>query len=157
MPSCVSRLSLSQRLAVDERHHVVEKTVVLARIEQGKNVRVLEVGGGLDLLEESLGAEDGSELRPQHFDGDRAVVLQIVSEVDVRHAAFAQVAFNLVAVSEGGREPGGDLGHGAKMGRLSEFSEVQCPGGPRTECGRTRFVDLADDYGVRGLTPRRID
>ena len=27
-----------------------------------------------------------------------------------RHAAFAKVAFDPVAVSEGGREPGGDLG-----------------------------------------------
>ncbi len=31
---------------------------------------------------------------------------------DRRHAAFAEVAFDPVAVGEGGGEPGGDLGHG---------------------------------------------
>ncbi len=38
------------------------------------------------------------------------IVLEVFGEVHRGHAAFAEVAFDLVAVSEGGREPGGDLG-----------------------------------------------
>ena len=87
-------------------------------------MRVLEIGGRLDFLHEPLGPEDGGELRPRDLHRDLAVVLQIVGEADVRHATFAQVAFDLVAVGEGGREPGGDLGHGAKMDRLWGFGEV---------------------------------
>ncbi len=54
----------------------------------------------------------------QDFDGDLAVVLDVVGQIDVCHAAFAQVALDPVAVGQGGGEPGGDLGQGAKMARL---------------------------------------
>ena len=67
----------------------------------------MEIGGGLDLLNEPLGAKDRGKLRPQHFDGDLAVVLEVVGQIDVCHAAFAQVPLDLVAVGEGGREAGG--------------------------------------------------
>ena len=53
----------AQRLAFDERHHVEEQPVGLARVEQRQQVRVLEVGRDLDLGEESLDAEDRAELR----------------------------------------------------------------------------------------------
>ena len=39
------------------------------------------------------------------------VVLQILSEVDGRHATGADLFLDGVAVGEGGREPGGELGH----------------------------------------------
>jgi len=52
------------------------------------------------------------------------IVLQVLSQVHRRHAAFAQVALDPVAVGQGGREPGGDLGHGAKMDCLWGFGEV---------------------------------
>ena len=44
-----------------------------------------------------------------------ALVHQTSNPVDVRHATFAQVAFDFVAVGQGGREPFGDLRHGAKL------------------------------------------
>ena len=34
---------------------------------------------------------------------------EVLGEVDGRHPAFAEVAFDLVAVREGGRESGGDV------------------------------------------------
>ena len=39
-------------------------------------------------------------------------MFEVLSKVDGRHATLAEVAFELVAISEGGREPGGDFGHG---------------------------------------------
>ncbi len=73
---------------------------------------MLEIGGYFDLLDEPLGADHRGEFGAQHLDGDLALVLQVLGEIHGRHAAFAEVAFDLVAVGEGGREPGGDLGHG---------------------------------------------
>ncbi len=64
-------------------------------------------------MHEPLGPEHRCEFRAQYLDRDLAFVLEILSEVDGRHAAFAQAAFDLVAIGEGGREAFGDLGHGA--------------------------------------------
>jgi hypothetical protein len=38
-------------------------------------------------------------------------LLEVLGEVDGRHAAFAEVAFDPVAVREGGREAFSDVGH----------------------------------------------
>ena len=55
-----------------------------------------------------------------------AMVLEILGQVYGRHATSAKRALDLVAVGEGGGEPGGDLGHGTKMGRVVGFGEVSC-------------------------------
>ena len=39
---------------------------------------MLEVGGGPDLREEAIGADDGSELGPEDLDGDGTIVLEVV-------------------------------------------------------------------------------
>ena len=44
---------------------------------------MLEPGGDPDLAQEALGAERGAELGVQDLERDRAVVLEIVGEVDV--------------------------------------------------------------------------
>ncbi len=56
----------------------------------------------VNLLHEPLGSKHGGESGAQYFDCDLALVLQVLREVDRRHAAFAEVAFDLVAVREGG-------------------------------------------------------
>ena len=72
---------------------------------------MLEVGGELDLGQEPLGADHGGELRAQHLERDLAVVLQVLRQVDRRHAAGADLAFDPVAVGEGYLEPALELGH----------------------------------------------
>ena len=47
-----------------------------------------------------------------------------VGQIHRRHAAFAKVTFDPVAVGEGRRKPRGDLGHRAKMDCLWGFGEV---------------------------------
>ena len=103
MGSCCSRSSrCPQRLALDERHDVVEDAVGLARVVEAEDVGVLEVGGEPDLAEEPVGADGGGELGPQGLDGDLAAVAQVFREVDRGHAAFADQALDLVAVAERG-------------------------------------------------------
>ena len=70
---------------------------------QRQDVRVLEVGGGLDLAQEPLGADDRGQLGPQHLDRDLAVVLEVLGEVDGGHAALAELALEAVAVGTGRR------------------------------------------------------
>ena len=60
-----------------------------------------EPGGEPDLALEALGAECGGELGAEDLDGDVAVVLEVVGEVDGGHAALAQLALEAVAGGEG--------------------------------------------------------
>ena len=101
----------AQRFAGDVRHDVVEQAVGLARVDQSEDVRVLEVGGDLDLGQEALAAEDGGELGVQDLDGDLAAVLEVLGEIDGGHAALAQLALEAVAVGQGRREAGCGAGH----------------------------------------------
>ena len=65
---------------------------------------MVELGGDGDLAQEPLGAERVGEFRVEDLDRHRAVVLEIVREVDGGHAALAELALDAVAVGEGGGE-----------------------------------------------------
>ena len=71
---------------------------------------MLEAGGDLDFGEEALRAERRGELRLEHLERDVAIVLEVVSEVDRRHAALAESA-RAVAVGKGGLQAGEDGVH----------------------------------------------
>ena len=53
----------------------------------------------------------GGEFGVEDLDGDLAVVLEVVGEVDGGHAALAELALEAVAVGEGGGEAGDGIGH----------------------------------------------
>ena len=101
---------LAQRLPRHERHRVPEQPVHLAGVDQAEDVRVLEVGGDLDLLEEPLGTDDGGEFRSQHLEGDLALVAEVVSQVDGGHAAGTELPVDAVAVGQGGLQAVGNVG-----------------------------------------------
>ncbi len=61
---------------------------------------MLEVGGDLDLGEEPVAADDGTQFGVEDLDGDLAGVLQVLGEIDGGHAALAQLALEAVAVGE---------------------------------------------------------
>ena len=90
----------SQRFAFHVRHHVVEQTVGATRIEERQYVGMLEIRSELDLLEEALGAQNRRELRMQDFDRDLAVVANVLGQVDRRHSARAELAFDAIAAAE---------------------------------------------------------
>ncbi len=69
-------------------------------------------GRNLYLIEESVAAENSGEFRPHHLHRHLAFVLQVLGEVDGGHAARTEFPLDFVAVGEGGREAGADLGHG---------------------------------------------
>ena len=92
-------------LAVDEGHDVVEKARGGARVEERQDLRMLECRGGGDLLDEALGAKDGSELGLEHLERDLALVLEVEGQVDRRHPARAELALDGVPVGERRGEP----------------------------------------------------
>ena len=92
--SCFSRTQpVAERFALDVGHDVEDRAIYPARVEQRQDVGVLQVGGGLDFLEEPLGPDQGRELGKQDLDGDFAIVAGIVGEKYRGHAAAAQLAF----------------------------------------------------------------
>ena len=60
---------------------------VVARVEDGEDVRVLEPTADPDLAPKALGAEGRRELGVQHLERDRAVVPEVLREVHRRHPA----------------------------------------------------------------------
>ena len=54
----------------------------------------LQPRGELDLAQEPLGAQRRGELGAEHLERDLAVVLEVVREVDGRHAAAAELALD---------------------------------------------------------------
>ena len=57
---------------------------------------MLELGGGPDLAEEAFGADHGGELGRSTLMATRRSCLQVVGEVDGRHAALAELALDPV-------------------------------------------------------------
>src|SRR5215210_4332557 len=93
--------SLPKRLTLDERHHIVEEPIRRAGVEERQDVGMLEVRRRLDLGQEPLGADHGGQLWAQHLEGHPPVMPQVLSQVDDRHAALAQLALEHVTLAQG--------------------------------------------------------
>ena len=78
----------------------------------------------LDLAQEALAAEGGRQLRPEHLDGDLAVVLQVVGEVDHGHAAAPELALEAVLAGKGVLQVGEEV-HGLRRQSTPPETSVQ--------------------------------
>ena len=67
---------------------------------------MLEPSGRPDLAQETLRTEGGTEVGVEDLEGDRAVVLEVVREIDPRHPAPAELALESVALGEAGTKRG---------------------------------------------------
>ena len=88
--------------ALDVGHHVVQHVARGAGVEQAEDMGVLQAGGELDFLEEAVGAERAGDLGPEHLERDLAGMLEVLREVDGRHAAATDLALDRVAVGRAG-------------------------------------------------------
>ena len=75
----------------------------LAGVEQRQDVRILQVGGRRDFLNESLCPEDGGEFGAQHLHRHLAMVFQVLGEVNRGHATRAEFTLDGIGISEGRR------------------------------------------------------
>ena len=99
-----AREPLPQRLALDERHDVIDQAAGLARVVEWEDVRVLECGGDRDFAEEPVAAEGGRDLGLEQLDGHTALVLEVLGEEDDGHPALTQLALDAVAVTDSRRD-----------------------------------------------------
>ncbi len=79
-----------------------KETVFFTGIVERQDVGMLQVRGDLDLLEEPLSSDNGSQLGSQDLDRYLPAVLEILSEVHRRHTTSAQFALDGVTIGEGG-------------------------------------------------------
>jgi hypothetical protein len=121
----------AKRLAVHERHDVERHSIRGAGIEERQDMRVAKVGGGPDLGNEALGADDRGQVRLEHLDRDIAVMSDVVREIDRRHPADTELPLDAIVRQEGSRErrrdalhagnrnsPVTDAGHSCDRGAL---------------------------------------
>ena len=97
--------AVRQGFALYQRHYVIEETGGLAGIVKGQDVGMAQLGGNLDLAQESLGAEGSREFRPEHLDGYLAVVLDIPSQEHDRHATGTEFPLEFVLVGKSRSQP----------------------------------------------------
>ena len=108
--------AVAKRFALDERHNVEERSVRrLSRVEERKEIRVLEVGGDADLGEKPLDAHDRGKLWVENLQRDVSVVLEVAREIDRRHASSADLALDCVAIGERMKELVSQLWHRANV------------------------------------------
>ena len=72
---------IPKALPLDERHHIEKEGIRRPRIEQRQDMRVLQVGGGLDLRQEAVGPDHRGELGAQHLDRNFAIVFQVLRQI----------------------------------------------------------------------------
>ncbi len=103
-----------QRLALDERHRVVEQPIALPSGEQGHQVGMVESRGELGLLPEPLHAHAGGQLGREYLHHDPPAEPGFLGDEDARHAAAAQLPLDAVGVAERRLQPFAQLsGHGS--------------------------------------------
>ena len=90
----------AERFAFDVRHDVEEGVGGGTRIEERKDVRMLEVRGRADFLHEAFTADGGDDGRVHDFERDLPIVPEIARQVDRRHAARAQLALDAVSAGQ---------------------------------------------------------
>jgi hypothetical protein len=73
--------------------------------------RVSSAACGADLTLEAVRAECGGQLGMEDLQRDRAVVLEVVSEVDGGHPTASELALDDVAICQSGFERVSRIGH----------------------------------------------
>ena len=120
---------VAQRLPVDERHDVIQQAVRRPRVDQGEDVRMLELRRDGDLAQEPVGADGGGEIGVQNLDRDRTVVPQVAREVHHRHPAVADLALHVVPARECRAKPLERVGHVLRVHGRTESRRTVARGG----------------------------
>ena len=94
-----ARHELAQGGALDVRHHVVDEPVALARVEQVRDMGMVELGRQLDLPEEPVGRDTDQELGVQDLERDQ-LSPRLPRQEDPGVAALADLTLDLVASLE---------------------------------------------------------
>ncbi len=89
---------IPEGFALDVGHDVIKETASFPRVVKRQDMRVMQLGGDLDLTQKPFGAEGRSQLGSQHLHRDLTMEFQILGEVHRRHAAGAQLTLDPVPI-----------------------------------------------------------
>ena len=126
----------AERFAGDVGHHIVEQAFRRTGVVQRQDVRMLEMRGEFDLLQEPLGTDDRRDFRADDLDRDLAVMFQVPREVHGGHAASPELPLQAVAIGQAGAETVERCDHSTAMLGAEDL--------PRKEALRQPVVLLAD-------------
>src|SRR5215210_2096684 len=71
----------AERLSLHVRHHIVQQPIRVSGIQQREDMRMLQLGGRLDLAEETLTSQRRRQLRMQDLDGYVAIMFDVLREI----------------------------------------------------------------------------
>ena len=120
----VARDAAAQRLTRDVRHHKEERALPLTRVVEGEDVRMLQAREERDLATKALGRLTVGDFGVDELERDLTVVPNVMREVDGRHPASADLAFDLVA---SGDDCALLAGRGERVRRLRVVGHVSRP------------------------------
>jgi hypothetical protein len=90
----------AERLALDEGHGVVQQVAGPTGSEQGDDVRMLELGGELDLTAEALDVDRSGKLGWQHLDHHLPSERDFLREIHPAHPTTAELSLQAVGAAE---------------------------------------------------------
>ena len=96
---------IAQRLARDERHHVIQQSVTFAGCDDGQDMWMLQVGGELGLAAKSRDAHLARQFGRQDLDDQRSRKNGIPGQEQLRHSAGSQLTLHLVLPFEDPLQP----------------------------------------------------
>jgi hypothetical protein len=88
----------ANRASFDERHDVVQQALCVSRVQNRKDVRVVELAQDLDLTGEAVGAERGCQVGIEDLHRDLPPVPHVLADEHGGHSALADLTLDLVAI-----------------------------------------------------------
>ena len=76
---------------------------------------MLQVRGDADFAQEPFGAQRGGHFGMEDLEGDRPIVLEVVSEEHRRHTATSHLTLEPVGAGESILEQPAEVGHGCPL------------------------------------------
>ncbi len=129
---------------------VEHRAIHFGRVEQRQDMRMLGIGGRFNFLHESALKRRLGATRRVLKDTEWRLSRR-VDQKHCRHDASAESALDGIAIRECGREPGGDIGHGAA--RCSGQAQMASTGRAVTRAGfqgaRAACVTAAFSWSAR--------
>ena len=103
-----------QALALHPGHHVVGKALDLARVDEGEDIGMLELGDDVDLPQEPLRLQGRRQRGLQDLDGHLPLVSEVPGQVHHRHPTPVQLRFDFIAIGQGVLQAGEEIvAHGS--------------------------------------------
>ena len=116
----------AERFALDEGHGVVEQLVVLAGRQQRDDMRVLELGGELDLTAEAVAVDAGGEVGREHLHDHFPAQRHVGGHEDAAHPGPLKLGAEFIRWGQRFLEVLDEAGHDSRIYLLRPGPDGGC-------------------------------